>query len=47
MRLVIGVVALLVLGSIFGSITGLLFLPHLSSATGSVGSVTGDAPAKP
>jgi hypothetical protein len=31
MRFVIGVIALLVLGSIFGSIAGLLFLPELSS----------------
>jgi hypothetical protein len=42
MRLVIGVIALLVLGSIFGSITGLLLWPNLSSATGSVASVTGE-----
>jgi hypothetical protein len=41
-RLVIGVIALLVLGSIFASITGLLFLPHLSFATGSVASVRGE-----
>jgi uncharacterized membrane protein YphA (DoxX/SURF4 family) len=31
MRLVIGVIAVLVLGSIFGSIAGLLFWPDLSS----------------
>ena len=36
MRLVIGVIALLVLGSIFGPIVGLLFWPDLSSMSGSV-----------
>jgi hypothetical protein len=39
MRLVIGIIALLVLGSIFGPIAGLFFWPDLSS--GSVRSVTG------
>jgi hypothetical protein len=41
MRLVIGVIALLVLGSIFGPIAGLLFWPDLPSVSGSVRSVTG------
>jgi hypothetical protein len=41
MRFVIGIVVLLVLGSVYGSIAGLVFWPQLSSATGSVGSVTG------
>ena len=41
MRFVIGLVGLIVLGSIFGSIAGLVFWPDLSPATGSVGSVTG------
>ncbi len=36
MRFVIGTIALLVLGSIFGSLAGLLFWPDLSYATGSV-----------
>jgi hypothetical protein len=34
MRFVIGAVALLVLGSIFGLLAGLLFWPDLSYATG-------------
>ena len=41
MRFVIGIIVLLVLGSIFGSIAGLVFWPQLSSATGSVGTVMG------
>jgi hypothetical protein len=36
MRFVIGIVALLVLGSIFGSLVGILFWPDLSYATISV-----------
>ena len=36
MRFVIGAVALLVLGSIFGSLAGMLFWPDLSYATSSV-----------
>ena len=36
MRFVIGAVALLVLGSIFGSLAGLIFWPDLSYATGSI-----------
>jgi hypothetical protein len=36
MRFVIGAVALLVLGSIFGSLAGMLFWPDLSYATISV-----------
>jgi hypothetical protein len=43
MRFVIGTIALLVLGSIFGSIAGVLFWPELTSAT-SVGSVPGVRP---
>src|SRR6476659_7866091 len=41
MRFVIGTIALLVLGSIFGSIASLLFWPSLPAATTSVGSVAG------
>ena len=36
MRFVIGAVALLVLGSIFGSLAGMLFWPDLSYAASSV-----------
>jgi hypothetical protein len=36
MRFVIGAVAILVLGSIFGSLAGMLFWPDLSYATSSV-----------
>ena len=36
MRFVIGAVALLVLGSVFGSLAGMLFWPDLSYATSSV-----------
>jgi gas vesicle protein len=36
MRFVIGAVALLVLGSIIGSLAGMLFWPDLSYATSSV-----------
>jgi hypothetical protein len=35
MRFVIGAVALLVLGSVFGSLAGMLFWPDLSYATSS------------
>jgi hypothetical protein len=41
MRFVIGTIALLVLGSIFGSIASLLFWPSLPAATTSVSSVAG------
>ena len=41
MKFVIGTIALLVLGSIFGSIASLLFWPNLPAATISVGSVAG------
>ncbi|MGB6439507.1 MAG: hypothetical protein WBE89_09325 [Methyloceanibacter sp.] len=41
MRFVISTIALLVLGSIFGSIASLLFWPSLPAATTSVGSVAG------
>jgi hypothetical protein len=44
MRFVIGAVALLVLGSIFGSLAGMLFWPDLSYATISVTGMRAERP---